>query len=404
LACLLCRLWTLKWAILDFFKRLIRQTWKTSYEITLLCIRCGLVVTFIAVVIADLAECRPFDHYYQVSPDPGGQCRQGFAQLLTMATCNIITDLLLVLFPVPIILASHMSVRRKVQLVLLFSLSLGVVGVTAYRVPHIIWAHGSQQLRSLLASVELLFATAAANALVLGSFVRDRGTKKAKFRHGPMVIVAQEDPGRSRRPTVLQHWGSLEDLVGDLGLGVNRELRDTSEVESQAENRHYTAAPVAKPAVDMSDWQFPERKLSNTEQSDTSLLPQAHLTGASSNNAFTPRKVSFFDVGGLLPSEPVRSTRSSDGSSYVDPLSSHVVPSASVPASTSGVRRGSQTLLRDLGSLLGRANSKPSRSGSKTSSTGTELEPIPQRSRQPSYNPPDYMSGPTLMDPGGLLR
>lgn len=142
-----------------------------------------------------------------------------------MACCNVITDLLLVFFPVPIILRSHMNTKKKIQLVMLFSLSLAVVIVTLYRVPHVIWAQGSQQTRSLLASVELFFATTAANALVLGSFVRDRGVKKMKFRR-TSVAADSIDQSSNRRPTIHRQWGSDEDLVRDLGLGVDSEIRE----------------------------------------------------------------------------------------------------------------------------------------------------------------------------------
>jgi hypothetical protein len=172
----------------------------------LIAIRWFLVLTFIAVVIADLAECQPFTHYWQVVPDPGGRCRQGYAQLLTLGVANVITDLLLVAFPIPIIIRSKMPVKRKIQLVLLFAGSLLPAGTTLFRLPNIIDRHGSQQYRSLLASIEILFATAVANSLVLGSFVRDRGVKKQRWKFGSM----SDSIGRStnRRGTVIRHWGS----------------------------------------------------------------------------------------------------------------------------------------------------------------------------------------------------
>src|SRR5690606_30888572 len=97
------RLWILKNTILEFFCRLTGVTWERSYQTTLVAIRWVLIATFVAVIISDLAECQPFSHYWQVTPDPGGQCRQGYVNLITTAFCNIITDLLLVFFPIPII-------------------------------------------------------------------------------------------------------------------------------------------------------------------------------------------------------------------------------------------------------------------------------------------------------------
>ena len=402
------RLWILKNTILEFFKRLTGVTWERSYEMTLLIIRCTLAATFIAVLISDLAECQPFAHYWQVLPDPGGQCRQGYAQLLTMAVCNILTDLLLVFFPIPIIIRSQMTVKRKVQLTLLFSLSLAPVGVTLYRVPHIIWQDGNQQTRSLLASVELLFATAAANALVLGSFVRDRGTKKKKFKYGSVAdSMDRSSASRSRRPTV-RPWGSDEDLVRDMGYGIDPNLREIPESPGIDDNKFYPAAPVGNIASDMKHWQFPERRKSGAARSDDSLIPRDQLSPARSNSSATPRRVSFFDVGGLLAESDDRSTLRRDSYlSSVDPLSPHSAPSPTIPAGASGFRRGSQALLQDLGGLIGPFNKTPSKdSGGSRGKNGTELQPIPRESPYESYydSPPGGGGvGPDLMDVGGLL-
>jgi hypothetical protein len=282
-----------------------------------------LGLTFIAIVISDLAECRPFNHYWQVLPDPGGHCRQGYVNLLTTGVCNILTDLLLVLFPVPIIINSSMSVKRKAQLVLLFSLSLSVVAVTFFRVTHVIGAHGSQQMRSLLASAELLVATGVANALVLGSFVRDRGVKKRKFRYDSVAgesYHGTDSANRSRRPAIAgQAWGSDVDLVRDVGFGVRNELRGL-EADPEA-GRPTPAGPVA-PHKDfnLQNWNFPER--STEARRGSQLLPSDQLSDAPSSSG--PRRVSFFDVGGLLdddsPSSPSTARRQSTISSR-DPLS-----------------------------------------------------------------------------------
>ena len=105
-------LWIAKFTISEFLKRLTSQVWKRSYELGLRFIRYFLAVTFLAVVIATLSECQPFHHYWQIVPDPGPKCRQGVAQLITMGASDIITDVLLVIFPIPIVIKSNMAFRR----------------------------------------------------------------------------------------------------------------------------------------------------------------------------------------------------------------------------------------------------------------------------------------------------
>ncbi|KAG6017298.1 hypothetical protein E4U43_001808, partial [Claviceps pusilla] len=349
-----------------------------------------------------------------VLPDPGGQCRQAYVQLITMASCNILTDLLLVVFPIPIILQSHMTVRRKLQLVLLFSLSLVVVGITIFRLPRTMHAHGRQQYRSLLASVELLSATAAANALVLGSFVRDRGVKKQKFRRGSAAADSFDRSSNPRRPTLHRHWGSDEDLVRDVGLGVGAELRKR-QLERPADLESLTFAPKPVPGLRQDINWHGVRRHSPGDQSDDSLFSHDISPKSDLQTRRGGRGLSFLDVGGLLDESVKGSSssyrRGSYTSSSLEPNSSSntappllpplpPLPPLAMSASNSGVRRGSRALLQDLGGFLAPLNSN---SSSARSRRGTELQPIPQSHEKQAPKPRSTMF-PELLDPGGLLK
>jgi hypothetical protein len=392
-----------KLAITEFFKRLILTIWRRSYERILQSIRWFLLVTFIAVVIADIVECHPTDHYWQVVPDPGGKCRQGYAQLLTMGTVNVITDLLLVVFPIPIIIRSQMGVKRKIQLVALFAMSLLPAGTTLYRIPNIIDRHGSQQYRSLLASIEILFAAVVANALILGSFVRDRGVKKQRWKVGSQTDSLERTT--SRRGTVVQHWGSDEDLVRDLGIGVAPRLRGTAwNVPRPAPMAVEGNIPVKK---GQPDWAYPLERSDSSDEIDFTKRPEAAHVAGGLNSIVPPRKVSFFDVGGLLEEDAPRrgsSTRTeTDGESStqgpLDPTWSHEDGLSPPPAARRG---GSSALLQDLGGLLG------PRSKTRQPSRSYELQTMVQA--QPSYDAPGshdlsrQQTTNSLQDVGGLLK
>lgn len=215
-----CSIWTAKLAVCEFLSRLSEMLWRRSIIFFLRFIRYFLASTLVAVIIATLAECQPFNHYWQVVPDPGTACRSGYANLITMGACSVMTDLLLVAFPIPIILMAKMPWKRKLLLVCLFALSLILVIVTCYRVPTVIEQHGSQQYRSLLASLEILASTAVSNTVVIGSFVRDKGAKKTKFKRDQASASVNNNMDQSsvRRHTVTHHqWGSDSDLAADLG-------------------------------------------------------------------------------------------------------------------------------------------------------------------------------------------
>ncbi|PBP24409.1 pth11-like integral membrane protein [Diplocarpon rosae] len=395
-------IWMLKLTITEFFKRLTINIWTSSHERILKAIRYFLLATFIATIVANLAECQPFSQYWQVSPDPGAKCRQGYAQLLTMGICDVITDILLVVFPIPIVLSSKMGAKKKAQLVLLFAGSLLPAGTTLYRMLNILEKHGSQQYRSLMASVEILFAAAVANALILGSFVRDRGVKKQRWKFGSMSDSVERST--SRRGTVIQHWGSDEDLVRDLGLGVDPELREATPTPRPAPMASVGNSAVKARKLITADWQFPGERSDTSEESDLMKNGEPHSPGDTSS-IMTPRKVSFFDIGGLLDEDGPRrlsSTRTADTdgeSSMFSPLFtrwSHEQGSSQPPQ-----QKGSMALLQDVGGLLG-----PKRERDRVSGRGYELQTIPP-DQSPDPRPINVTRPPThhpLQDVGGLLR
>lgn len=393
-------LWMLKLTICEFFKRLTLNIWRRSHEIMLQFIRWFLLGTFIAVVIADIAECQPITHYWQVVPDPGGKCRQGYAQLLTMGSANVITDVLLVVFPIPIIIRSKMGLKRKLQLTLLFAGSLLPAGTTLFRIPNIIDKDGRQQYRSLLASVEILFATAVANALVLGSFVRDRGVKKQRWKFGSMSDSIERTS--SRRGTAITHWGSDEDLVRDLGLGVDPKLREIPRNNPRPAPMAVAGnIPVKTQNMGVGDeWQFPGERSDTSDEIDLMKVPEE-----GPHDILTPRRVSFFDVGGLLEEDRPRrisSTRTTDtdGESSMQGAQSNW--SQEYGLSPAPPRRGSSALLQDIGGLLG---PRPQRN---QANRGYELQTILQE--RPSHDIPTpsrlsrQQTTHSLQDVGGLLK
>lgn len=293
-----------------------------------------------------------------------------------MGTCDIITDLLLVAFPVPIIMTANMPIKRKLSLVFLLCLSLVLVGITCYRVPSVIRRGGNQPYRSLIASFEILAATAVSNALVIGSFVRDRGAKKLKYKRqlGSASVLESVDDSHVRRNTVMQkQWGSDCDLAGDLGMRLDPDLClkvPTQPDEMTVVQTPPTATHIARTGSIDQSWSFGNSHqdyddfISATGSLDRKVSPRDYIGSsppthdrhiASSSTVSSPR-VSFFDVGGLL----------SQDSNEPGLNRSHT--SASVPAVTSpsGFQpRSTRAFLEDLGVLSPRypvPNSTQSRS------------------------------------------
>ncbi|EGX94744.1 integral membrane protein Pth11-like, putative [Cordyceps militaris CM01] len=230
-------LWMLKLTTLEFLTRLAGASMKKIYLRLTMFLRYTLGVTFIAVLITDLAECHPITKYWQVTPDPGGQCRQGFVQLMAMGAASAVIDIILIVFPVPIILSTRLPTQRKVLLVMLFCFGFLTVAITLFRVPKIIRVQGDQTFRSMWASIEILAATVVANIVALGSFLRDSGAKKTKFRpgyhssgttsrgggHGVTTGATWEDLERGKSQQKAVRGTDSDEWLDDLGARPRRE-------------------------------------------------------------------------------------------------------------------------------------------------------------------------------------
>lgn len=132
-----------------------------------------------------------------------------------MGVSSVVIDTILVIFPVPIVLSTRIATKRKVLLVLLFCFGFLTVGITSYRIPNIIQHQGSQITRSMWASVELLAATTVANLVALGSFLRDSGAKKKRFRHDYGTSGATSSNRRQGQSSATGDWEARKGVEHD---------------------------------------------------------------------------------------------------------------------------------------------------------------------------------------------
>lgn len=410
------------------------MVWRRSVALFLRFINFFLIFTLLAVVIATLAECHPFDHYWQVRPDPGPSCRSGYANLITMGTCDVITDLLLIAFPVPIVLTAQMPVKRKLGLVLLFCLSVILIGITCYRVPSVMEQRGAQPYRSLIASLEILAATAVSNMVVIGSFVRDRGVKKLKYKRdrGSASVSESMDNSHVRRNTIMHHqWGSDSDLAADLGIRLDSKLHSSAPAGAAGPIPSLPAPlEVARTGSLNRSWSFRQSQgpssdedhdqTSATDSLDLKINPHEYIeTNQSPREKPSPSAsspcshgVSFFDVGGLLNQDlprPLPDIRPRPYTFYSSPTSID-------NPDPQRIRRGSRAFLEDLGVLSPRttvaATSVPPPlplqshfSSPPAPSRRPDLRPLPSQTLSPYRVSPVFSPDVDveLQDVGGLL-
>ncbi|RVD88887.1 uncharacterized protein DFL_003053 [Arthrobotrys flagrans] len=291
-------IWIQKLCITEFYQRLTTQFWKGVYDVGLKVVRWGLLVTLMASIISTFVECQPFTHYWQVVPDPGPKCRNGGIPLYVTGVLDIFTDFVLVIFPIPAIVYSKMASKRKVQLIALFSLSFLPISVASGRIPATIDRNYLQPFRTLMGSLEILAATFASNALILSSFLRDKGPKRAKFKSSSEAgesrigrSIAATTRGRSEAGAA--YWGSDEDLVRDTGFALESDVNDRppSRQPSNLSNiSKKSPSPTSGPTRHFAALSNQPRARSNTANnsnnstrniSPTLRAPPAHSTSAS---------------------------------------------------------------------------------------------------------------------------
>jgi len=375
-------IWMAKFTVSEFLKRLTASYWKTSYQITLHFIRIFLLVSFIAVVIAILAECQPFDHYWQVVPDPGPQCRQAYAQLWTMAVADVITDILLVVFPLTILLpASGMPLIRRLRISVLFALSAVNIVITAWRVDSVVRDHGSQQRRTVFASSEILAAAAVSNAVIIASFLRDRGVRHTTWHNTvtsdhtrSMTGSAIRSPTTpnmsilspttsvtmsSRRPTLLTRLTEAGDSDEDLfsGMCYRPAVSDTESDPLDASGH----PAIPRPAQAISRAELSRHTSAATPHEDSDMSD--HFPPESSNIAsMRPlvKTVTFSDPGGLLAKAPSRASTIAGNDDETEDADLDADEISHAPGrrrwrsigSDTSTRAGTPAELQDVGGLL----------------------------------------------------
>ena len=279
----------------------------------------------------------------------------------------------------------------------------------------------------MLASLEILAAAAVSNAVVLGSFIRDRGEKKKRFRFGSTGGNSSLDTASQQRTRTItqRHWGSDADLAGDLGMRLGPELEER--------RPSVKPAPIALPLASQahvtpdlnlnSNWEFPTRPSAETDDTDIKVMERELEKPPSPCEVPmpTPRRMSFFDVGGLLenPHSPAypRHSPTTVVSPIQIPHMTHKPPSPALPQQH---RRGSQAFLEDIGGMPTPATpqqsattlqpapttrdfSRPAIRNMKAPAPAAESNLSPGSDPSPTNSRPQPARMQSLQDAGGLL-
>ncbi|KAI5927594.1 hypothetical protein F4810DRAFT_271739 [Camillea tinctor] len=80
-------------------------------------------VTYIACLLVAFLKCIPFDHQWQINPSPGNHCMPAISTIQTIfvMVMNTLTDFYLMAIPLPVVWESHLPLKKKLALLVMFS-------------------------------------------------------------------------------------------------------------------------------------------------------------------------------------------------------------------------------------------------------------------------------------------
>ncbi|KAK7429438.1 hypothetical protein QQZ08_004030 [Neonectria magnoliae] len=108
-------IWSLKLSMLFFYTRLTDGLGR-PYRIRIHVGFALVIATFIASILAIFLGCRPFNKYWQISPDPGNSCQAAVSKPVVWVSfaANVSTDLYLIAIPVPMLWQSTLKTIKKI--------------------------------------------------------------------------------------------------------------------------------------------------------------------------------------------------------------------------------------------------------------------------------------------------
>ncbi|KAG5927440.1 hypothetical protein E4U42_002275 [Claviceps africana] len=120
--------WTIKGCLLILYSRLTRNTVSQQNMLVKICAGyCGLTYVLVMVLLI-FFWCHPTYEYWAV-PVRIEQCATYYNHMIFATACNISSDILLLLIPIPIILKTRLPRKRK--MILICILGLGVFNILA---------------------------------------------------------------------------------------------------------------------------------------------------------------------------------------------------------------------------------------------------------------------------------
>lgn len=157
------------------------------------------------------------------------------SNIVVSGVLNVITDIMLIALPIPILVMVKRSAIEKIQLAALFAVGLFIVAITIARLPQNAKNPTAQVNRTTWASVELLAAAIVANAPVLYGLLKGQSqrSKHAASEGGSTGPSWQGLQKRSANEPEFELQGTRHSKRGSL-LGSKISPRNYLEIDGES--------------------------------------------------------------------------------------------------------------------------------------------------------------------------
>ncbi|CAG7942766.1 unnamed protein product [Penicillium salamii] len=126
----ICYIWCLKGVLLCLYWKLTQGTWH-RHLVTAASGFC--IVTWLVCLLTHICLCTPVTQNWQIKPYAGDNCTLRSPLYIVIATFNVLSDICIILIPIPILAKLQVPLQRKLILVLMFSSGIFIMICTVLR-------------------------------------------------------------------------------------------------------------------------------------------------------------------------------------------------------------------------------------------------------------------------------
>ncbi|OQE19994.1 hypothetical protein PENSTE_c014G00153 [Penicillium steckii] len=126
----MCYIWCLKGVLICLYWKLTSGTWHRHLVVgtSVFC-----VVSWLVCILTHICICTPIYRNWQIKPYPGDYCTLRQPLYIVIAVLNVLSDICIIVVPIPILTKLQVPLQRKIVLAVMFSSGFFIMICTILR-------------------------------------------------------------------------------------------------------------------------------------------------------------------------------------------------------------------------------------------------------------------------------